>query len=288
MPENAMTDQRIVEYYVDSERQYRSVWGLYEHMALHYGFWGRGARDHGEALRDMNEELRARAGVGPQDRVLDAGCGVGGSAIHLASAAGCRAVGINIVERQLELARTNARRLGVEDRVEFVKASYLDSGFEAGSFDVVWLLESSCHVADKGALLAEMHRVLKPGGRLVLADYFRRTGPMSASDAALIDGWADAWAMARLPTIEELTDAMVHVGFAAVRSTDETDQIARSARRMYYAYFPGVVLKALQRLWDKSSAAKRKNVWSAWAQERSRAKGLWTYRIVTARKPEAA
>lgn len=63
----------------------------------------------------------------------------------------------------------------------------------------------------------------------------------------------------------------------------------RQYRSVWGLYdFPGIVLKTVQRLWDKSSEAKRKNVWSAWAQERARAKGLWAYHIVTARKPEAA
>jgi ubiquinone/menaquinone biosynthesis C-methylase UbiE len=283
MSENVLR-QEIIEYYTSSEKHYRYMWGLDRDMALHYGFWGSGALNHSQALMAMNEEMAIRGRVRKGDRVLDAGCGVGGSSIFLARQHGCMVTGITIVDRQLELARDNAKRHQVDGRAQFENRDFCKTGFADGSFDVVWFLESACHAQEKADLLREAHRVLRPGGRIICGDFFRIDAKLADKDEALMAGWEDAWAVPRFETIESFTAKMQGVGFADIDARDETDNIAQSARRLNTQYYFGITLKTIRRLWRKSSPRKFKNVWSARAQEKARRRGLWRYQIVSGKK----
>lgn len=276
--------QRIIEYYRQTERHYRSMWGLDRNMALHYGFWGRGARNHDEALAHLNLELADRAKITSADRVLDAGCGVGGSSVFLAKTLGCSVVGINIVDRQLELARQNAERLGVSDRVRFENRDYTDTQFETGSFDVVWFCESTCHAEDTLEPLQEAARLLRPGGRLVACEVFRTSEDMRESDEQLMAKLEDCWAIPRFDTVEAFRAKLEQAGFGDIHVTDDTDNVAPSARRLARQFYFGIAIKTLRRLWKRSTSVKFKNLWSARYQEKARRRGLWSYNIVSANK----
>ncbi len=117
--------------------------------------------------------------------MLDAGCGLGGSAIWLAQQFGAEVVGVNLVASQVYRARRSAYRHGVSDRVRFERRDFTRTGFPEGNFDVVWAIESICHTSDKPAFLVEARRLLKPGGRLVVADLFRTQRPFSVDDEKL-------------------------------------------------------------------------------------------------------
>src|SRR5262249_35530760 len=113
--------------------------------------------------------LAERAGVPQGARVLDVGCGFGGSSLWLARHRGCHVTGITISPGQVKRATEQARAEGLEDRTDFrvLDANRLDDLPDAG-FDVVWVIECSEHLSDKPRFLASCARVLRPGGRLAL------------------------------------------------------------------------------------------------------------------------
>jgi len=94
-----------------------------------------------------------------------------------------------------------ARKLG--DRVAFEQADYTRTPFPAASFDVVWALESLCHAPDKAAFYREAARLLRPGGRLVIAEYVRAARPLSTQREGLLHQWLDGWAIPDLDTRAE-------------------------------------------------------------------------------------
>jgi geranyl diphosphate 2-C-methyltransferase len=104
--------------------------------------------------------------VGPQDRVLDAGCGRGGSSLVAASRFGCRVDGVSISQAQVDFATEQARRRGVADSVRFHLRNMLDTGFPSGAFQAIWNNESTMYV-ELGLLFAEHARLLRRGGRYV-------------------------------------------------------------------------------------------------------------------------
>lgn len=104
--------------------------------------------------------------IRPDDRLLDAGSGRGGTSIMANARFGCRVDGVSISEYQVGFANEQAAQRGVADRVEFHLRNMLDTGFEAGSMGGVWTNETTMYV-DLFDLYAEFARVLRPGGRYV-------------------------------------------------------------------------------------------------------------------------
>ena len=98
----------IIRYYDECYWDYRTSWLSGTNLAIHYGYWDTETRNHGQALLNMNRLLAETAGIRPGMRVLDAGCGIGGSAIWLAENRGVRVTGITLSELQVSQARRNA------------------------------------------------------------------------------------------------------------------------------------------------------------------------------------
>jgi len=105
-------------------------------------------------------------------RVLEVGCGVGIDLARFARA-GADAVGIDLATAPIELAKANLRLKGLSGTVRVMDAE--DMSFEDGSFDVVYAHGVLPYTANQDRLVAEVHRVLRPGGEALLMTYNRRS-----------------------------------------------------------------------------------------------------------------
>src|SRR5689334_15996501 len=103
------TNHDIARYYDLSERHYRLFWNLDKSRSLHYGYWDSSTRNFHEALLNINRVLADKANIQEGERVLDAGCGVGGSALWLAKERKCLVTGISLNKTQIEKATASAR-----------------------------------------------------------------------------------------------------------------------------------------------------------------------------------
>src|SRR6267143_2615309 len=108
--------------------------------------------------------LAQASGIRPDEEVLDAGCGIGGPARHLARAYGCRVTGVDYTPEFVEVGNELTRRSGLADRVEIVHGDATALPFPPGSFDVAWTQHAAMNIADKAGLYRELRRVVKPGG----------------------------------------------------------------------------------------------------------------------------
>ena len=168
--------QQIQEFYDASSNLWEGVWG--EHM--HHGYYGSDGNiklDRRQAQIDLIEELltwTSDFNLNPPQNILDVGCGIGGSSLYLAEKFGARVTGITLSPVQANRAQERARTAGLEDRTDFQVANALSMPFEDNSFDFVWSLESGEHMPDKAKFLQECYRVLKPGGKLMLATWCHR------------------------------------------------------------------------------------------------------------------
>ena len=125
------------------------------------------------ALRAMEDKMGESLGLPPGSRVLDAGCGVGHVALHMAKKFGFRMLGIDVVEGHLMKARRNFALSGLPaGQVEARKMDYhhLES-LEDQSFQGVYTMETLVHATNPAAVLAGFHRILVPGGRITLFEY---------------------------------------------------------------------------------------------------------------------
>lgn len=132
-----------------------------------------------EALLDRN---LAKLGAAPGGLFLDAGCGVGYHSLALARR-GYQVVGVDISETILATARANAARMGLEGRVRFECQSLERLPYPAGTFDAIHCRGVLMHIPAWEAALAELCRVLKPGGKLLLLE------SNTASVEATLVGW---------------------------------------------------------------------------------------------------
>ncbi len=127
-----------------------------EHLSavdqLHAGF--------AEATRHLFGELE----LGPDTRLLDVGCGIGGPARLAAADHGCPVVGIDLSPDFIRTARGLTERLGLGGRVTFHERSAADTGLEDRSFDRAMLVHVGMNLPDKHAMFAEVRRLLRPGG----------------------------------------------------------------------------------------------------------------------------
>jgi tocopherol O-methyltransferase len=283
-----MSEAEIVEYYETCSLDYRINWRLDACKCLHYGYWDPSTRSFDEALVNTHRVMAMRAGIRGGERVLDAGCGVGGAVLYLAREHGCRVVGVTLVPSQVEAAIRNAQAAGVGALVGFEQRSYLDTRFPAGSFDVVWAIESSCYAPDKADFFAEAWRLLRPGGRLVVADFFRSGDPMSARERRMMERWEASWAIPAYAEWDAFALLCREAGFADVLLTDDTWAVRPSARRLYQRFWPGLAVSALAYPLGVRSRLQTDHVFSAWWQWRLLEKGLWRYGFLSARKPGAS
>lgn len=143
---------------------------------INLGYWTRGAKTAREAQEDFVHELVALSPFPRGSRILDVGCGVGGPATMLAQDYGALVEGVNIVDQQLTWARRFVVANGLNHQIRLHMASAMSLPFRDAVFDVVFCLEAAHCFADKPRFLREVLRVLRPGGKLLLADIVGNSG----------------------------------------------------------------------------------------------------------------
>jgi len=168
--------------------------------------------------REATAEVAEAAGIGPGQRVLDVGCGIGGPSRYLAAARGCEVTGLDLTQEFCDVATMLAERTGLTDRVSYRQGDALDMPFEDASFDVAWTQHAAMNIADKPRLYAEMRRVLKPGGCLAIYDIL--AGP--AGPIHFPVPWAHEPSISFLATPDELRALLTGAGFQVKSWRDTT------------------------------------------------------------------
>ena len=139
-------------------------------------------------------------------RILDVGCGIGGSSRILAKYYGFNVTGITIspaqVKRAIELTPN-------ELNCNFKVMDALDLKFEDGSFDGIWSVEAGAHMNDKSKFADEMLRTLRPGGYLALADWNSRdlkSKPPSIIEKLILNQLLEQWVHPNFISIKDFKE----------------------------------------------------------------------------------
>lgn len=191
------------------DRLLERLWGDHVHLG-HYGD-PPGRRDFRAAKVAFVHELIRWSGLDqlpPGSKVLDVGCGIGGSARILARDYGFEVLAISISPGQIQRAQDLTPTALGHCRFAVMDALDLDlpDGSDSDGFDAVWSVEAGPHMPDKQRYADELLRVLRPGGLLAVADWNRR----DPADGAM--NRQERWVM------RQLLDQWAHPEFASIRS----------------------------------------------------------------------
>lgn len=196
---------------------------------------------HGRGL-PATEELVARLGPQPGERLLDIGSGIGGPARWIAASCGCHVTGVDLTPEFCDAAEALNAATGMGDRVRILRGSALALPVPDGAFDAAYSQNVIMNIADKRQFYREAYRALRPGGRLALSNLC--AGP--AGPPYFPVPWATTAQMSFLATQDEMRADLAAVGFEVAEFRDTTaaniEMQSRSRERLERGELPPVAV----------------------------------------------
>lgn len=180
------------------------------------------------------------AGLARGMRVLDAGCGVGGSSRFLAQTFGCQVDAIDLTPDFVAAAARLNTLCGLERLISVRQGSVTELPFEDRTFDLVWCQNVTMNVADKQGMFAEAYRVLVPGGRYTISHAAQ--GPAGEPYYPL--PWAMEPSYSHLGTPDELIDILAEVGFKVTENQRESGTPGSSSNVQANELGPATIMGA--------------------------------------------
>lgn len=216
-----------------------------------------------------------------EPRVLDAGCGLGGTLMDFAERFGGRCVGVTLSESQARLGRDEVARRGLEDRVQLLVGSYDDP--PDGPFDLIVAIESLAHSPHPPSSIEALARRLSPGGVLAVVDDMPAE-PVSAAPDPDLDAFRSGWQCPVLLTASQYRSAFAGCGLALTAERDWSPAVVNR---------PAWRIAVLERLNRAAAACLPQGGWQTMlasyrgglALERLYRGQRMTYRLLVARRP---
>lgn len=231
-PRVSSTQRRVVRYYTEASQDYES-WS--PGFNMHFGYWRSGLNPFRlePMLEEMTRQASARLAL-PNERVqiLDAGCGLGACARRASlEYSAWRIHALTLVGGQTRQAHLLTTAAGLAKRIGFIQGDYCRAPWADGAFDGAYAVESACHAdgPDKGEFIDEAARLLKAGGRLVVADGFlKHSRPMNRLFRACYVRVCRNWAVESFADRDAFTERLVRAGFRDVTVEEISYRIAPS------------------------------------------------------------
>ncbi|XP_073289401.1 gamma-tocopherol methyltransferase, chloroplastic isoform X1 [Primulina huaijiensis] len=285
----------IAELYDESSGIWEDIWG--DHM--HHGFYDPGSdvseSDHRLAQIRMIEESLRFASVSDDSadnslqkprKIVDVGCGIGGSSRYLARKYEAECLGITLSPVQAQRAQALAAAQGLVGKVSFQVADALNQPFPDGKFDLVWSMESGEHMPDKAKFVNELARVAAPGGTIIIITWCHRDlspseESLTPQETALLNKICDAYYLPAWFSIADYIKLLQSLSLEDIKAADWSEFVA--------PFWPAVIRSALT--WRGITSLLR----SGWKTMKGALamplmvegykKGLIKFAIITCRKP---
>lgn len=216
LPRLPHTHAAVADHYDELDGVYRKLWG--EHV--HHGLWRSGRETPVEAVEALSDLVADRLSFSPGDRLVDIGCGYGGTARRFA-ARGATVAGFT-------LSREQVAQAPAAPGVTLERRDWLDNGLADAAFDGAYAIESSEHMEDKPAFFAQARRVLRPGGRLVVCAWLSDERPRSWHVRHLLEPICHEGRLPSMGTRSEYVAMAEAAGFGCTDYEDVSAQVART------------------------------------------------------------
>lgn len=216
---------KIANFWNQISEGWQTVWGTH----IHHGYYENGQEfTPQKAQENLIEKLVNLVVIAPQSKILDVGCGMGGSSIYLAKHYDASVTGITLSAKQVEIAKRKAEENSIKNVSFKIEDALLLESFSDNSFDIVWSLESCEQFFDKEMFLKQAYRVLKPDGKLMLATWCSSQDEYEGRLAKKYQKLCSAFDLPYMPTIECYRELLNANHFSIKQALDWSSFVEKS------------------------------------------------------------
>ena len=195
-------------------------------------------------LNEMNNQVIKRLNLtNKKNSLLDMGCGMGGTMRYaLKTKKNLSAFGVTLSEFQMQ----HGNMLLKNYKGNILKENYNNTSFPSNTFNAAIAIESFCHSGHSDKSIQEAYRVLKPKGRLVIADAFLKkdASTLQHTGRFAYKSLCDHWSLEKLETIENMVNKLKKQGFKQIKIENTSFKVAPSVLHVPFA-ITGFILKKL-------------------------------------------
>lgn len=281
--EDTTKKQEVIDYY--SRLGSRLGYRLVMKKSQHFGVYDNTHTTETLAQENFSAQFMKLLNVHAGMKILDAGCGQGVLAVDIARHEDVHVTGVTIVPLEVKKSLKLAKRAGVSSQTDFIEGDYHQLPFPDNSFDRVYAVETLSHAYDLKLALKELHRVLRPGGVFIAAEYeFDFDNPQYAAFTKELAGYVENYAS--IHAIREFRKGnFIHLlkgtKFVSLQEHDWTKRLMKSFQRIRTIGRP---YKKLIMLLGKESA--HPNVVASSFYADGAETGVFRYKVYEARKDE--
>lgn len=217
-------EKRVIRtHYNVSTLFYRLLWGNH----IHHGLW-HADESPKVAARQLTERMIQEIHIPDGAAVVDIGCGMGGSSIHLAQHHQCQVTGVTISPFQRRWASLSSRWHGTSSRTQFLCHDAETVELPRETFDVAWSIECTEHLFDKPAFFQRMTNWLKPGGRVGICAWLAGDDPLTEVGRQQVYDVCEGFFCPSLGSEADYVEWLTAAGLKVERTFDWTEQVLRT------------------------------------------------------------
>lgn len=221
----AILTQKIAKFWDQISLGWQMVWGPH----IHHGYYEKNAILTPLAAQEkLIDKLVDLVDLKPHANILDVGCGMGGSSLYLAEHYQAQMQAITLSSKQVAIAKHAAENKNIKTILFKVEDALTMASIPDQTFDIVWSLESCEQFYNKNLFLQHAYRVLKPGGKLILATWCSSREEYTDMLAKKYHKLCLAFDVPYMPTIDCYNKLIRSQGFKVVSALDWSDHVKPS------------------------------------------------------------
>ncbi|KAL7571397.1 hypothetical protein ACA910_007703 [Epithemia clementina (nom. ined.)] len=226
--EKESIEKRQKEYHTMVNSFYNLVTDFYEYgwgQSFHFAPRKKG-ETFMESIKRLEYYMAMRAGMGPNTKAIDIGCGVGGPMRNIQQFTGADITGVTLNEYQVKVGNKYCEQKGIADKCRLIQGDFqkLEEIFEADTYDVAFEVEATCHSPDRVKCFSGVNRALKKGGLFVGVEWIvlpeRGFDKNNKDHLRIKEGIEVGNGLPTLATAQDILSALEKSGFEVLDSFD--------------------------------------------------------------------